>query len=75
MAPRVLPRARPLDVPGRISPVYRVRDVAEVDAALRQLATWQELRPGALTSAVMENVRHDQDVLLDARTELAKKGW
>ena len=59
-----------LKVHGRINATYRVRDVAECDVALRELATWftdQVCRSRTLTRALITNVRHDQDKLLDAR--------
>ena len=70
-------RVRPLEIPGRINRTYRVRDVAEVDAALRALAMWffdQVVKPRTVTLAMIENLRHDQDKLLDARFEFARKG-
>jgi len=63
------PRAG-LVVSGRVHSAYSVRDVAEVDAALCRLAAWfadQVCRSRTLTRALITNVRHDQDRLLDAR--------
>ena len=59
-----------LEVAGRINASYPVRDVDEVDAALRDLAGWfadQVCRSRTLTRAMITNVRFDQDRLLDAR--------
>jgi len=76
MASPAPPRVRPLEVHGRIHRTYRVRDVAEVDAALRQLATWfaDQAGRGRITYARILNLRFDQDLLLDARLLLVKHG-
>jgi len=67
---------RPLEIHGRIHRTYRVRDVAECDAALRALATWfaEQVTRGRLTYALIQNLRFDQDLLLEARLLLAKLG-
>ena len=70
------PRVRPLEIHGRIHRTYRVRDVAECDAALRALAAWfaEQVTRGRLTYALAVNLRFDQDLLLDVRSLLAKHG-
>jgi hypothetical protein len=70
------PRLRMLEIHGRIHRTYRVRDVAECDAALRQLATWfaDQAGRGRITYARIVNLRFDQDLLLDARLLLQKRG-
>lgn len=76
MASPAPPCPRPLEIPGRIHRVYRVRDVAECDAALRQLAIWfaDQAGRGRITYSRIVNLRWDQDQLLDVRSEFARKG-
>jgi len=67
---------RPLEIHGRIHRTYRVRDVAECDAALRGLSAWfaEQVARGRLSYALAVNLRFDQDLLLEARLLLAKLG-
>jgi hypothetical protein len=62
-----------VEIPGRAFRRYRVRDLAEVDACLRQLKVWLAdaiARSPALTRRHIARYLWDCDRLLDVRSRL-----